>query len=178
LKNLDLKVWYSDFGRILVTKKIVKEIIEEQKLSQSNIKWLKKNEKLTEKQLLEEFEGYSEKSLWFIFLLMRNAEFRETFRSTWYGSFLGTKEQRQQDSPSIFMIYNKTTEKFEKPFPYIWLFCFFLAFINTLTKDFYNESIYFKVGFLFGAVLMTTVIAYLITIAFFFLVDRFIPDKE
>ena len=44
-------------------KKIVKEIIEEQKLSQSNIKWLKKNEKLTEKQLLEEFEGYSEKSL-------------------------------------------------------------------------------------------------------------------
>ena len=46
-----------------MTKKIVKEIIEEQKLSQSNIKWLKKNEKLTEKQLLEEFEGYSEKSL-------------------------------------------------------------------------------------------------------------------
>jgi len=178
LKNLDLRVWYSDVERILVTKKIVKEIIEEQKLSQSNIKWLKKNEKLTEKQLLEEFEGYSEKSLWFIFLLMRNAEFRETFRNTWYGRFLGSKEQRQQDSPSIFMIYNKTTEKFEKPFPNIWLFCFFLAFINTLTKDFYNESIYFKVGFLFGTVLMTTVIAYLITIAFFFLVDRFIPDKE
>ena len=66
--------------------------------------------------------------------------------------------------------------KFEQPFPYIWLFCFFLAFINALTKDVFNESIYLQVGYLFGTVVMTTVIAYLITVAFNFLVDRFIPD--